>query len=423
MIESVDSTTHAPHGMGAAGGIAGTAHGRTHERVLFLVSGYPSASRPSLGIFHRTLAEAVRCHGLRVDIGMPVPFVPPGFEKLSSKWKQYANIPYRYSENGIDVYAPRYFHVPSGDILSFPHYFIKEAMLSEMGRHPDVIHAHFAYPTGLAAIGLGKAWGVPVLLTLHGSDVHTNPYVNGEALNRFRRAVLGATHVTAVSTALAEETEALCGRRPEVVPIGIGLDAYAHLPAKRTAREMLGLPAHDTLVLFIGALVPEKGVKEFLHAFDGSLERIGEGGLRGVVVGAGPLESEAVGHRGVVCLGSRPNDAVPLLMRACDMIVLPSYAEGMPTVLVEAGAAGLPIIASCAGGIPELLADGRGELLEAVSADAIRSAIRRVVVDRERAARRSEAMKEYIGAQYDARRNAAVFAERYRECIAAMKRQ
>jgi teichuronic acid biosynthesis glycosyltransferase TuaC len=100
------------------------------------------------------------------------------------------------------------------------------------------------------------------------------------------------------------------------------------------------------------------------------------------------------------------NEQVPLFMRAADMQALPSYSEGMPTVLVEAGAAGLPVISTGVGGIPELLAGGRGYLIPAKSVEALRGAIKRVLTSPGEAAGYAERLGAIVRTRYDAWKNA-----------------
>ncbi len=87
-------------------------------------------------------------------------------------------------------------------------------------------------------------------------------------------------------------------------------------------------------------------------------------------------ESRATGC--LVYLGARPHDEVAGYMSAADVLVLPSHREGLPTVLVEAGSLGLPVIASAVGGIPALLGEDRGAILPAVTSEAIADCAGRV---------------------------------------------
>ena len=115
-----------------------------------------------------------------------------------------------------------------------------------------------------------------------------------------------------------------------------------------------------------------------------------------------------------LAVGSRSNSEVALFMAASDVLVLPSYNEGMPTVLVEAGAAGLPVIGAGVGGIPELLANGRGLVVEPRSVDSLAVALENALQNHDERKRMASRLKEYVGANYNADRQAAVLANLYR---------
>jgi glycosyltransferase involved in cell wall biosynthesis len=88
-------------------------------------------------------------------------------------------------------------------------------------------------------------------------------------------------------------------------------------------------------------------------------------------------------------------------MKACDLFIFPSRIEGMPNVLKEAGAAGIPIIASCIGGIPELLGeDERGLLMPEISTESLIDCIQKSKNFPDKAKERCINMKEYIDKTY-----------------------
>jgi teichuronic acid biosynthesis glycosyltransferase TuaC len=101
-------------------------------------------------------------------------------------------------------------------------------------------------------------------------------------------------------------------------------------------------------------------------------------------------------------------------MSAADVLVLPSYSEGLPTVLVEAGSLRLPVIASSVGGIPELLGGDRGTMLDEISAGSIAAALRGFADHRPEAGRAAERLRDLVLDDYDVDRNAARLAECYR---------
>ena len=113
-------------------------------------------------------------------------------------------------------------------------------------------------------------------------------------------------------------------------------------------------------MLFVGEILHEKGVDILLNSF----LQLDIPDCELVLLGSGYLSDYLI-HPRVKFVGRVMNEVVQKYMRASDLFVFPSRMEGMPNVVKEAGAIGLPVIASAVGGIPELLAHGqRGILLD-----------------------------------------------------------
>src|SRR5262249_42108031 len=132
-----------------------------------------------------------------------------------------------------------------------------------------------------------------------------------------------------------------------------------------------------------------------------------EEGTVGVVAGSGELEAEVAASGTAIPLGVLQNSEVPALMRAADLVILPSHREGMPTVLIEAGAARVPVLATRVGGIPELLGDDRGELFDAGDVRGMVEAIRRVLLPEDAEAHaKAERLYRFVQKHYNAEENA-----------------
>lgn len=183
---------------------------------------------------------------------------------------------------------------------------------------------------------------------------------------------------------------------------------------------MLGLPDDRIVVLFVGHLLRAKGVHELAEA----ILELGDP-LVGVFVGGGPEAGYGAASSGrdtlVRYTGERPHDEVVRFMSAADVLVLPSYSEGLPTVLVEAGSIGLPVIASAVGGIPELLGDDRGTLISHPSAEAIVAALRVFVADRHGAEAAARRLRMHVLEAYDVDTNAVRLLEIYRSVSSARR--
>jgi teichuronic acid biosynthesis glycosyltransferase TuaC len=383
--------------------------------VLFLSTDYPQNGDAMSGIFIKSHAEALLRNGISVEVIAPVPWVPPGLGRFSQKWKQYRDTPEKYELCGVRIHRPRYCQFPQGDIWASPHRGFTRIIDGCITQTPDVVHAHFAYPPGLAAVKWAKKAGVPCVLSLHGDDVNTFPYISRSCRRRFVTACLGADVLLAVSGALADHTYRMIGIRPQILLIGVNRRLFSSLPDKATARSILQLPSDRPVVAFVGSLLPSKGIRELLEAF----RVLAEDGILGVLVGEGPLRPQAERCPSVQVMGLCDNPTVLLYMRAAEVLVLPTYNEGMPTVLVEAGWVGVPIVASAVGGIPELLGEDRGLLIEPKKSDQIIQGIRDVLANPVQARQRSDRLLRHVQAGYDADNNALKLIESYQQVIAS----
>jgi glycosyltransferase involved in cell wall biosynthesis len=176
-----------------------------------------------------------------------------------------------------------------------------------------------------------------------------------------------------------------------------GIDTETYAPGSAMAlRKALDLPAGAPVVGTVGRLDPIKDHRTLLEAFDAVRRRRPRARLLVVGDGAERRLLESAAGEGVRFLGTRPD--VPELLRVMDVFVLPSINEGISNTLLEAMASGLPVIATRAGGNPELVDHQRTGLLTPVGdARALAEAIGRYLSDGElRAAHGREARKEAV---------------------------
>jgi teichuronic acid biosynthesis glycosyltransferase TuaC len=244
--------------------------------------------------------------------------------------------------------------------------------------------------------------------------MNTWPDEHPDRLTDLRMAVRDAAVVIAVSAALAERVRAITG--VEAIHLPIGCDHRSLLESvvpRREARRILGLPEDRVIVLFVGHLLRAKGVRELADA----ILNLGDPFL-GIFVGGGPEAGYGTGDTGRSRLleyaGERPHEDVLCHMSAADVLVLPSYREGLPTVLVEAGSLGLPVIASSVGGIPELLGCDRGTMLPSLSAAGVEAALRGFLAGRDEAAAAAGRLQRFVVEAYDVDVNAARLLGWYR---------
>ncbi len=384
--------------------------------VAWLTSSYPWADDPVGGIFFRAQARALGRAGLSMTVVAPVPAVPWPLAHFRARWRAHALAPHEERDGSIQVLRPRYPNVPGQPSWAMPDRFIADAAWRTRDRWPDarLIHGHYSI-IGLATRRLALRAGTPYALTFHGSDINTWPDLHPERLADLRVAVREAAAVFAVSGALADRVRSLTGVEAIHLPIGSDHRAIAAALVPRSeARRLLGLRDDDLIALFVGRLVPEKGVRELVSA----VLELGSP-FSAVLVGSGPEagfgadQPRAAGR--LLYAGARSHEEVVRFMAAADVLVLPSRSEGLPTVLVEAGSVGLPVIASGVGGIPELLDESRGAVIPEVSGAGVAAALAAFRASPEQAREAADRLHAHVLEAYDIDRNAQLLAARYRE--------
>ena len=236
-----------------------------------------------------------------------------------------------------------------------------------------------------------------------------------------------ADRVICVSQAVADFAAQTIGIAPDklvVIPNGVPLADFA--PGERApARARLGLPASAFVVGMVGRLEPVKGVPDLLAAFARLPSRHPETLL--LLVGAGsqqrPLESLArrrgLGQR-VRFLGHRED--VAALLPALDLLALSSHWEGMPNAVLEAMAAGLPVVATAVGGAPEVVVDGvTGLLVPPRDPQALAQAIAGLLSDPERRRRMGRAGRERAAAHFRVEQMVERTERLYRDLISSAR--
>jgi glycosyltransferase involved in cell wall biosynthesis len=336
-------------------------------RVVVVTKIFPSSLEPLSAPFNRMqIGELAR--GCDVEVLAAIPYVPLA-RALSAPERaaRLAHLPARERIHGVDVTYVRQLYVPRvGLPVAVPLYLASLLPHRDRLRAADVVLATWAYPDGCAAVLAAQALGKPCVVKAHGTDVNV-VLRSGPARRLARRILPRADASVVVSRPLGEELVRLGVPRRRVHCVANGVDASLFYPRDRAdARARLGVPDDARLVLYVGRLEPQKGIDELVDAFAAlslraprtMLALIGDGVSRDRV----RARVERYGSS-VRLLGPLPQGQVAEWMGACDVLTLPSWAEGTPNVVLEALASGRPVVASRVGGIPDVLRDDRAGLL------------------------------------------------------------
>jgi phosphatidyl-myo-inositol dimannoside synthase len=290
----------------------------------------------------------------------------------------------------------------------------------------DLVHAHWIVPNGpLAALAAGRT---PYAIGLHGSDVFLaeRPLVRRLA----RWALSRARLLTGCSPELVERICALGfpPARARVIPYGVDVATFAPDPGRGGAwRERLGIPAGAPLLLGVGRMATKKGFQVLVAALPPLLAA--HPGLHVVLAGGGDRLQEfraaVAPWRGRVHLpGPVPHDALPDLYRAADLFVLPAVhdpggnVDGLPNVILEAMACGLPVVASRVSGIPLAVLDGTtGRLVPEGDAAALARAVGDLLADPGEARRMGEEGRRRAASELTWDAVAARYREEYQAAL------
>jgi glycosyltransferase involved in cell wall biosynthesis len=240
------------------------------------------------------------------------------------------------------------------------------------GIKADLVHTQLEAANVLGNIS-AKLLGLPSVCTIHvmpSLDVKTKTKLHHKvewfALRHF------CDRVISVSEEARQHHIEISGSAPKQVTTifnGIDLSAFVemdHALARREVRGELGIPPNAHVLTTVAVLRPPKGIQFMIRALPAILASHPE--TYYLVVGNGPhrdeltAEARRAGVSGRVIFAGMRRD-VPRLLAASDVFVLPTLTEALPTVLAEAMAASLPIVASQVGGIPEMIARGQHGIL------------------------------------------------------------
>ncbi|MGD8397171.1 MAG: glycosyltransferase family 4 protein [Candidatus Eiseniibacteriota bacterium] len=296
---------------------------------------------------------------------------------------------------------------------------VRRALARELAAvNPDLVHVYGLRPSLLMRIRRRRP---PLVQSVHSLDVHRPAWQAWLDRLTARRVDRYITNSRAGARYLERHRGVPAGR-VDVVENGIDVDRFAAAAGRRQAtRDALAVPEGRTAILTVANLRAPKG----LDVLVGAAARLRDAGLDLVwlVAGSGPEETAlraalaaARLEERVRLLGFRRD--VAELLAASDLVCLTSRREGVPVSILEAMAAGRPVVATRVGGVAELVEDGvTGLLVEPGDAGAVSTALAALVRDPGRRRRLGEAAARRAHGRYRTERAAAAIATVYERLL------
>jgi glycosyltransferase involved in cell wall biosynthesis len=239
--------------------------------------------------------------------------------------------------------------------------------------------------------------GVASVSTLHG-------FTGGDVKNRLYewlqvRSVRGCDATVAVSRPIAARLAA-AGHPPDRLHVIRNAWSRVHAPLDpKEARAALGIPADGLQIGWIGRLSPEKGLDVLLAA----LALLQDHAIGVSVIGTGPLRDRLMRRARGLASGITWHGAVAnagRCVRAFDLLILSSRSEGTPMVLFEAMDAGVPVVATSVGGVPDVVGTDEALLVPPADPGALAAGIRECIADTEGTLRRARAARTRLAAEF-----------------------
>jgi glycosyltransferase involved in cell wall biosynthesis len=222
----------------------------------------------------------------------------------------------------------------------------------------DVILAYFIYPSGYLAVCLGETLGLPVVCSCRGNDISKDMFVAPDILDRVLRQ---STRLVFVSPSLLDMADTLAPCRHKASVVANSVDCTQFQPLSR----QVAPSSHPVVLGTSGLMRWKKGIDLLLplirglHATHNIRFHLAGYGLDEAI--DNQITSFLTHHHlqdRVVVLGPLPHHQMPQALRQMDIYITTSYQEGMPNGVLEAMACALPVVATAADGIPELVQEG-----------------------------------------------------------------
>ena len=245
----------------------------------------------------------------------------------------------------------------------------------------DIIHGHYLFPAGAAAVEIGKKHGIKTYVTAHGSDMFEMYKKQSFMRSTIKKVLKKADVVFAVSNALKKEilktNVSGIENKTRLYWNSVDIDKFK---INENTSFKLNFENNKPIVLFVGNIIKRKNVNVLLDA-----KKLAKSDYNLVIVGDGPLLNQLKDKvkkeniSDVYFMGARKD--VENIIPCADVLVLPSFSESFGLVLIEALACGKPVIGSDVGGIKEIITSDVGLLIDPNNSENVSEAIDKMILD------------------------------------------
>ena len=346
---------------------------------------HPDAVNPYQGLFNHRILSSLGETDVSLDAVSPRPFAPP-----VGPYSENYELPETEDWGPYTTHHPRFWYLLPKRLF-YGHAgrsFAKRVppYVERTFDVPDVVHACHIYLDGYGMLPYCREHDLPLFVVAHGALLNDFESYPTDVREQVQETLDEATGILCVSDALAEKArQHTAADKVSTVPIGADPGNFP-VDRDRELRREYGIEPETTVVLFVGQFIERKGVAEIIEMVSAievpntEFVFIGHGGgmeadLRRAM--SASAHSDEFIFTGVTTAELRRWFAV------ADLLLLPSHAEGRPTVIYEAMASETAVLASDVGGVSEQVADGEtGVLVPPGEIETLTNALRELAGDR-----------------------------------------
>lgn len=333
------------------------------KNLLIITNGYPCREWKESHTFVKGQVDELKKYFNKIYVLSQNPYFPKILANLPKVPKLYKNytLPKNYKYDNVEVYFVKYLTLPEGMMSKIRGDSLTRVIKKIIKKHNikfDLIHAHFIWPSGYAAVKLKEKYGKKVVITGHGYDVYVLPFKSGFWQKNITKILEKADRILTVSSSNNKKIKEL-GFNAKIIPNGFDNDLF-YLRNKKAAKKELNTANNKKIILNVGALRQVKNQKNLIRAC-ADLKKLKKEFVC-YIIGDGDLKKELLNEikksnlsKEVKLIGPKPHDEIPKWMNASDLFVFPSYTESFGVVNIEALACGTPVVSTINGGSEGIL--------------------------------------------------------------------